>query len=77
MFDLIKEPANKTKPSGSSRKHKPVTSKAVVQWTNTNQEALEHLLEYLTTSPILAYPDYKEYFILHTDASGQGLGAVL
>ena len=31
----------------------------------------------LTHTPILQYPDYNEPFILFTDASYQGLGAVL
>ena len=31
----------------------------------------------MTTAPILSYPNFEEPFILYTDASYQGLGAVL
>ena len=33
--------------------------------------------ELCTSTPILAYPDYQLPFILHTDSSTEGLGAVL
>ena len=33
--------------------------------------------ELCTSTPILAYPDYQLPFILHTDSSSEGLGAVL
>ena len=41
------------------------------------QEAFETLQRLCTESPILAYADFKAPFILHIDASGDGLGAVL
>ena len=41
------------------------------------QEAFENLQKLCTESPILAYADFKAPFVLHTDASGDGLGAVL
>jgi hypothetical protein len=35
------------------------------------------LVEKLTSSPVLAYPDSSKEYILHCDASGEALGAVL
>ena len=46
-------------------------------WDKEQQEAYDKLKECLITPPILAYPDYAEPFILYTDASFAGLGAVL
>ena len=31
----------------------------------------------LTTTPILAFPDFGQEFILNVDASGEGLGAII
>jgi hypothetical protein len=47
------------------------------QWTEECQKAFEELRKYLTTSPVLAYPDFSKSFILDTDASGDGVGGVL
>lgn len=41
------------------------------------QTAFVHLKEWLVTAPILCYPDFSRDFIIHTDASGYGIGAVL
>ena len=41
------------------------------------QVAAEQLIFEITSSPILAYPDFDKEFRIHTDASGKGLGAIL
>ena len=47
------------------------------RWDSDHQESFDRLKEALISSPILAYPDYNKPFILETDASLKGLGAVL
>ena len=51
--------------------------KALVDWTNECQVAFEHLKCLCSQTPILAYANYEKPFKLHTDASENGLGAVL
>ena len=49
-------------------------------WGAKCEQALQRLKDLLTTAPILAYPQFQDgvsAFILHTDASDGGLGAVL
>ena len=46
-------------------------------WTPACQSAFSKLKELLTSAPVLAYPDFSRPFILETDSSGAGLGAVL
>src|SRR3984957_16312710 len=47
------------------------------EWTDSQQQAFENLREKLTKAPIVQYPDFTKPFLLHTDASGTGVGAVL
>ena len=42
-----------------------------------HQKAVETLLDHLLSPPILGYPDFSKPFVLHSDASQKGLGAVL
>ena len=47
------------------------------KWNQECQEAFDILREKLTTAPVLGYADYTKPFIVETDASHDGLGAVL
>ena len=58
---------------GTSKQKK----KFKLNWGPEQQEAFETLQRLCTEAPILADADFKTPFILHTDASSDGLGAVL
>ena len=44
---------------------------------SSHKEAFDQLRRRLTSAPVLAFPDYTNPFLLDTDASDTGLGAVL
>ncbi|KRY47195.1 Retrovirus-related Pol polyprotein from transposon 17.6 [Trichinella britovi] len=46
-------------------------------WSNEAEEAFQRLKRALTTAPILAFPRFDIPFIIDTDASETGIGAVL
>ena len=48
-----------------------------VEWTEQCEQAFSKLKEICSDTSILAYADYNKHFKVHTDASEQGLGAVL
>jgi len=50
---------------------------AQFRWESTHQHAFDTLKHALTTPPILDYPKPHDTFVLTTDASDTGLGAVL
>ena len=47
------------------------------KWEDCHQKAFERLVDLCTTAPVLAFADYSKPFILHVDASSEGLGAVI
>ena len=57
--------------------HSLTEKTAKFEWTSKCQTAFEELRHRLITAPVLAFPDYEREFILDTDASDTGIGAVL
>ncbi len=49
----------------------------MVQWSSASEEAFQRIKEALTSEPVLRAPDFSCHFLLQTDASDTGLGAVL
>ena len=64
-----------TEPSTKAKKKK--LKSVPWSWGKEQQQAFDTVKLSLVKPPILAYADYNLPFILHVDASGFGLGAVL
>ena len=47
------------------------------KWTTQCQAAFDELKKYLSSIPLLAYPDLNKPYILYTDASDKAIGACL
>ena len=83
LYDLLKGPAetetlqNKRRKWQTKRNSRGVPSSTPIQWTDMHQSVLEELIDCLAQPPVLGFPEFSQPFILHTDASNQGLGAVL
>lgn len=46
-------------------------------WEQSHENAFRLLIKTLTEAPVLAFADYDKEFVLQTDASASGLGAIL
>ena len=80
LTDLLAEPPNQKKKSKASKlnakrknKYRPIGW----VWKAEQQDAFDRIIQLLTSAPILGFADYSLPFLLHTDASIEGLGAVL
>ncbi|MCI04135.1 RNA-directed DNA polymerase (Reverse transcriptase), partial [Trifolium medium] len=54
-----------------------LTKKDGFKWGSKEQEAFDTLKRHVTTAPVLALPDFTKEFTIESDASGNGLGAIL
>ena len=83
IYDLLnhgtppKKSNSKTQRKTSSKSKGQLPSRTPVIWKAKHQSAPETLNDFITSPPVLAYPDYNSSFIVHTDASQDGLGSVL
>ena len=57
--------------------HRLTQNTASFAWTSACQDAFDELHRRLCSAPVLAYPNFSKHFILDTDASDVGIGAVL
>ncbi|KAK7880554.1 hypothetical protein WMY93_032813 [Mugilogobius chulae] len=71
------QPKSSPKKKATKRSSAQLPPSSPVQWTERHKAVLETIVNQLTNPPVLAYPDFERPFILHVDASEDGLGAVL
>ena len=83
LFQLLQQGPMQGRDIVKKRNFKDGSKSSVVIPSNTpihwqhHQQALNKLIDCLSSPPLLAYPDFTLPFVLHTDASASGLGAVL
>ena len=80
IYDLlvtkVVKNVNRNGKEGKTKSNQTASS-THISWTSQHQKILDKLIDQLTSPPIMAYPNFNDSFILHTDASEMGLGAVL
>ncbi|XP_063076055.1 uncharacterized protein LOC134466088 [Engraulis encrasicolus] len=66
----------KRKAVSQKKKRTQVPSHQRIKWTDEHSAVLCQLIDHLSSPPVLGYPNFEEPFVLHCDASQEGLGAI-
>ena len=74
LYDLL---TNTDSTSIAKQKQRKPPSNLNISWNTSHQTIPESFIDELVSATIMAYPRYDSPFILSTDASNEGLGAVL
>ena len=79
LHELVGPTSNKYKTARAKKDSTTVkqNEQRISEWMMKHQEVFDALKEALSTAPILGYFDFSREFILETDASLKGLGAIL
>lgn len=77
LFDLLAGAKQKRKSRLPTKRKLQFRKLTPADWTNDHLCAFENLKAALVSSVVLAHPDFNRSFVLSTDASLDGLGAVL
>ena len=80
VYDLLKLD-NEAEGTGSGKatsgRGKGYNKRMAVRWTSELQALVDRVINTLQSPAVMAFPDFDAPFILNTDASAVGLGAVL
>ena len=73
VYDLLQKRDDDKSKTGKRQ----LDSRKKIEWTAELQAIVEEVVEYLKSPSVIAYPDFDKPFVVHTDASQEGLGAAL
>jgi len=76
-FSKLVKPLNDLLIGSIAKKSCRKPDRTTFHWEDAQENAFQALKQALVSPPVLAYPDYSNPFVVHTDASFMGLGAVL
>ena len=78
LYDLIRNPGRKApKQRGTVKGKGQAPSNQEIKWTEEHQAVPEKLLNKFVNPPIFGFSDFAQPFLLHIDASQDGLESLL